>query len=440
MLIFRKDDKAVSEEHGGYSRGGAPVKDTYVQIDGMIRGILYEPAAKGKKSEIGIVILHSDSDYSTRPIGGELAKRGYTAFCGCVSNPLHTLDEKLLDVNRVVSCLKNYGCEKIVLMGHSGGATLMSAYQAVAENGAGVFQGDNFVYPCAVREKLHPADGVMLLDANWGNGAMTLLSTDPAVVEDENKVKIDPALDIFNPDNGFLPDGTHYSAEFIAQFFTAQKERSNKIIKKAVERLYAIEHGHSFYTDDEPFIVPGGAQGAPCNKMVPQDISLLSHTKRAYPLLHKDNRVTNEIIYSRRRPECFFPTARLYGEGCLVSTVRCFLSERAILAADGYTVKADGIYGINWNSGYSCGVGNVQHFHAPLLCMGMSAGYEFMAAEEIFSHAVSEDKTIAFVEGATHVFYVDPETEKYPGEFGDTQETLYNYVDSWLCEPGRFIQ
>jgi hypothetical protein len=28
--------------------------------------------------------------------------------------------------------------------------------------------------------------------------------------------------------------------------------------------------------------------------------------------------------------------------------------------------------------------------------------------------------------------------EKYPGEFGDTQKTTYDYVDKWLSAPGRF--
>ena len=61
---------------GGYSKG-LPIKDTYVQIgDGMrrVHGVLYEPVKFMAESRVGVIILHSDDDYSTFAIGPELAK------------------------------------------------------------------------------------------------------------------------------------------------------------------------------------------------------------------------------------------------------------------------------------------------------------------------------------------------------------------------------
>ena len=76
----------------------------------------------------------------------------------------------------------------------------------------------------------------------------------------------------------------------------------------------------------------------------------------------------------------------------------------------------------------------------PLLVMGMTGGYEFIAAEIIYENTKKiADKTIAFVEGATHVFSTAKDSEEYPGQFGDTVKTTFDYVDKWLSKKGRFI-
>ena len=78
---------------------------------------------------------------------------------------------------------------------------------------------------------------------------------------------------------------------------------------------------------------------------------------------------------------------------------------------------------------------------APLLVMGMTGGYEFLAAEIIHENTPKiADKTIAFVEGATHTFDPARDCEAYPGQFGDTIKTMFDYVDRWLSQPGRFME
>jgi hypothetical protein len=77
---------------------------------------------------------------------------------------------------------------------------------------------------------------------------------------------------------------------------------------------------------------------------------------------------------------------------------------------------------------------------APLLVMGMTGGYEFLAAEIIHENTPRiADKTIAYVEGATHNFDAAKDCEAYPGQFGDTTKTMFDYVDKWLSQKGRFI-
>lgn len=433
MILYDIDTKKTTASNGGYRNEGLLIRDTFVKLGRGQRGILYEPVIRTEKSRIAVVIVHSDDDYSTRPMGGELAKRGYIVFCGSVSNRLDTLDQKLLDVKHIVEFLRSYpGVEKVALMGHSGGATLMSAYQAVAENGAAAFQGDHMLISCSVKEELPAADGLMLIDSNWGNGAMTLFSVDPAVKTEGNGMELDPRFDIFDPANGYDPAGAHYSESFKREFFAAQRERNNRLVRLAKERLHAIETGRGLYNDDEPFIITGGTQMVLSNKLFPQDTSLLAHTKGEYPLLRGDGTVSTEVVYSLRKPRGKKNPTPSCGMGTLITTVKSFLTGKAVMADAAYGIHADGAAGILWDNTYDCTPGNVKRIHVPLLVMGMTGSYEYLAAEEIYRNAASQDKSIAFVEGAGHNFDPERECEKWPGQFGDTQRTLYDYMDRWM--------
>ncbi len=439
MLLFNPITKRITSTTGGYTSEGLHIRDTYVQLMSGLhiqRGILYEPVVPCEKSKIGVVIVHSDSDYSTWDMCGEMAKRGYRALGGQVTRPDSSLDGKMLDIRRAVDFLYP-GVEKVVLMGHSGGATLMSAYQNVAENGVKVFRGEEKLIKCTIDGELSPADGLMALDANWGNGAMTLFSVDPAVIEEGNGIKLDPELDIFSPANGYDPLGAEYDDSFVTKFCSAQAKRNNAIVDKALERLHALENGKGFYADDEPFIITGAAQYGPCNKLFPQDIRLLSHTKEKHDLLHADGSVTNEIVRSVRRP-MFLGKSQTPGIfATLQTTVRQFLSERAAIASRDYRINSDGVTGIDWTRSYDCPPANICGISVPVLCAGMTGGYEYLASEAIYENATSKDKALIFIDGADHNFKTCTGCEAFPGQFGDTQKTLFDYVDAWLDK--RFV-
>ena len=188
------------------------IKNTFIRIADRVPGVLYEPITPDPKQCAAVLVMHSDEDYLSFPTGPELAKRGYTALCANVAAKegiVYTQIQKMKNVKAAVNFLRSCpGIQKIILMGHSGGGTLMSAYQAVAENGPRIFQDPDKIYPYPDDEPLPPADGIMLLDSNWGNAAMQLFSLDPAI-EDENDGKmINPELDLHDPRNGFDPSGT----------------------------------------------------------------------------------------------------------------------------------------------------------------------------------------------------------------------------------------
>jgi len=423
-----------------------PIQSSFARLErkGAVHGVqslLYEPIEPNEKSQIAVIVMHSDGDFLTHSATIGLARRGYRALGSNVSNRDDPLDEKLLDVKAASDYLRQYpGVRKVITLGHSGGATLMSAYQNVAENGVQAFQGPEKLIKCSDLGGLPPADGVMLLDSNYGNGVMTLLSLDPAVTSEDSGKQLDPELDLFNPANGFNPNGSTYSDAFIRKYQKAQGQRNNRLIDAALERLHAIERGQGQYADDEPFIVPGGALNAFNNKLFPQDVRLLSRTRKAWPLLHADGSMTTQIIPCVRRAKNDKPFTNSYRLGSIKSTVRAYLNSFAVRTTDNFGYNEDSMYGIDWLSSYSCTPGNMMGVSAPLLVMGMTGGYEFLAAEIIYENTEKiADKTIAFVEGATHVFTPAKDCEAYPGQFGDTTKTLYDYVDRWLSQTGRFI-
>ncbi|MBQ6205956.1 MAG: alpha/beta hydrolase, partial [Oscillospiraceae bacterium] len=293
------------------------------------------------------------------------------------------------------------------------------------------------LYPYHRKDVLPPADGIMLLDSNWGNAVMQLFSLDPAVIDETNGLNLNRDIDLFNPLNGFRPKGSTYSDMFIRSYQKAQGERNNRLVRAAQERLALLNESKGRYSDDEPFIIHGGAQTFFCNKLFPQDIRLMSHTVGAYPLIHKDGSVTTEIVRSVRKPDCPDSMTHSFWEGARFLSVRTYLSGYAIRTEDDFGYDDCHVWGIDWDSSYAAPPGNMRHVRVPTLVMGMTGGWEFLASETIYRMAAAEDKTIAFVEGATHKFTPARHCEEYPEQFGDTMKTLHDYVDGWLSS-GRF--
>ena len=415
------------------------IKRTYVPFGLNVYGLLYEPVTTGEKSHTGIFIEHYLADYTNFPACTELAKRGYTVLCA--KNSGGNLDTVLMDAKVSISYLRNYpGIRKVILFGHAGGASLVTAHENIAENGVKVCQDPVKVIKCPDSlAGLPKADGMILADTEFGVAEAMLTALDPAVENEDSGMQINPALDAFNPQNGFNPNGdSHYSKEFLDRFQRAVAKRNNKIIDMALERLAIIQAGKGHYADDEPFTVPGAGSTIPNHKLIPSDTHLLSHSKKAWPLLHGDGSVTTEIIHSLRKPVIVHSYTSSFEVGARDTTVRTYLIDHAIRVTDDYGVDEDSVHGVVWESSYSSAIGNVEGISVPMLIMGGTAGTAFIAGETTYEHAKSSDKTVAFVEGASHSYDTCKECEKYPGQFGDTLKTTFDYIDKWLSEKARF--
>lgn len=244
----------------------------YTRMGREMDGVLYTPRTGMK--DTAVVVIHSDADYLNFTAGPNLARRRFLTLCANVERPNDLLEKRLPNVAMAIEMLRaRPGISRVVLFGHSGGAILMSCYQAVAENGAAVFQDDHKIVKMGEVGPLPAADAVMLIDSNFGNGVMTLVSLDPAITDETHGTKQDPAYDAFACETGYSKDGgVCYTEEFKAKYYAAQAKRQERLISYALDRLSALEQNAARYEDNEPLIVPGGSQIAPNNRLFPQDL------------------------------------------------------------------------------------------------------------------------------------------------------------------------
>ncbi len=205
------------------------------------RGVYYYLANRRPKA--AVLIMHPRNDSTTHFILAPLARQGFGAF-GMVSRSaghsgIH--EELLLDVAAGVKFLKSRGVQHVILVGHSGGGSLMAFYQAQAETAPPhrVKQTPAGDPPDLNRFDLPKADGLVTLNAAEGEGLHIAHHLDPSVVDENDPFSYDPSLDMYNPDNGFRipPEETKYSPEFIAKFKEAQQQRAKRLVEIARAHL-----------------------------------------------------------------------------------------------------------------------------------------------------------------------------------------------------------
>jgi len=89
----------------------------------------------------------------------------------------------------------------------------------------------------------------------------------------------DPALDPFDPKNGYNPNGlSHYSPDFQRRYFAAQSKRMNDLIDRSLAKLQAMKSGSYGYPDDDIIVIPRG--GNPGSGPAPRPVSSCS-TRRS---------------------------------------------------------------------------------------------------------------------------------------------------------------
>src|SRR3984957_10375636 len=198
---------------------------------------IYHRAA-GRQPTTAFIATHYNVDFSEHYLASYMAERGFgflgwnTRFRG---NEAHfLLDHALAEIGVGVRWLREHaGVERIVLLGNSGGGSLMAAYQSQAV--------EPNVTPVAGMRPLGaiadlPRAGLFIAHvAHSGRPEVLTNWLDPSVTDERDPLSVDPALDPFNPDNG-----PPYSAEFQSRYRTAQRARNERITDWALSELAAL--------------------------------------------------------------------------------------------------------------------------------------------------------------------------------------------------------
>jgi len=176
------------------------------------QGAYHRPS--GVRPTVAMIANHYEVDFSEHYLADYAAERGLgflgwnTRYRG--NGAYFTLDQAVVDIGVGVRWLREQaGVETVVILGNSGGASLMGAYQSRALDGP---------------DRLPPGDLFVSLCAHPGRPDVLTAWLDPSVTDETDPLSTDPALDMFNPDNG-----PPFPPEFVDRYRAAQVARNERI-------------------------------------------------------------------------------------------------------------------------------------------------------------------------------------------------------------------
>jgi pimeloyl-ACP methyl ester carboxylesterase len=194
----------------------------------------------GAPPKVAVIATHYNVDFAEHYLAPFFAESGFgflgwnTRYRG--AEDLFQLEHALIDIGVGVRWLREVaGVETVVLLGNSGGGSLMAAYQAEAVGGRLAKASEGRI--AEALSALLPADLYISLNAHKGRPEVLTNWMDASVIDEFDPTQTDAALDPFNPENG-----PPYSAAFIIRYRAAQRARNQRItdwVKAELARVNA---------------------------------------------------------------------------------------------------------------------------------------------------------------------------------------------------------
>ena len=358
--IQYKEQAAFVETYGFSGNQGA------VNLEGLLM------TPKGRPSSTLLVFMHPASTLQLLPVPQATVRAGAHVLCAAsryVKNDTPLILEKvLLDLGAYIRhAREQWGYQKIVIVGWSGGGALALFYQSQAENPTITHTpaGD----PVDVKGAgLIPADALVFQAAHTSRAQLLLDMLDPSVRNELDPDDREQRFDIYDKTN---PNQPPYSADYIVEYRAAQLARMRKITAWVKETLAKLK----------------------ARNTAEMERGFVTHRTLAEPRFLDPALDPND----RKPGWCYLGNPETANTGpaglARFSTLRSWLSQWSIDDTNG--------------NGLAC----ARHISVPLLAIENSADDAVPQPHTgaIFKAAGSQDKSMHVVKGGTHYYAGQPD-------------------------------
>ena len=202
-----------------------------------LEGVVIRPV--DRPSRTLLIFMHPSSTLQLLPLPRAMAELGFHVLCAGSryqrNDTALIMENVLLDLGAYIRAAKeDWGYERIVLCGWSGGGSLTMLYQSQAERPS-ITQTPAGDPVDVAGAGLIPADAVLSLAAHASRSVLLQEWLDPSMRNETDPDDRDPELDLYRP--GYEARTEPYSPEFVARYRAAQVARMQRITNGVLERL-----------------------------------------------------------------------------------------------------------------------------------------------------------------------------------------------------------